>query len=176
MAFAKSIYFLLESACVNIRYLLHRDILKTPIDTPEIKNMQAVILHSPVVKKVLSSQHPDGWLGHELHGGDRMDSLMSVLLRSGVEANNDPVLKAVNALVAPEIGNQHKNHFAAGDALDADGRGGNKSITAWILATTGFSEDRQPLFDEITLSFEHLRGALGQHINGVRPAIWLKNL
>ncbi len=160
MNFLKSIDFLLENACINIRYMLHRDIMKTPIDTHEMKNMQAAVLESPVVKKVLSAQHFDGWLGHELHGGDGMDSLMSVLLRSGVEANSDPVQRAVNALVTPEIANRYKNHFAAGDALDADGRGGNKSITACILATTGFSEGRPPLSDEITLSFEHLRGAL----------------
>jgi hypothetical protein len=160
MNLSKSIDCLFENACVNIRYLLHRDILKTPIDSPEMKNMQADILQSPVVKKVLSLQHPDGWLGNELHGGNGMDSLMSVLLRSGVEENSDPVLKAVNALITPAIANQHKNHFAAGDALDADGRGGNKSITAWILATAGFPEDSSPLSDEITLSLKHLSGAL----------------
>jgi len=158
--FQKTIGFLLENACVNIRYLINRDILKAPVDDPKMQKMQDEILQTPVVKKCLSAQHLDGWLGHELHGGDGMDSLMSVLLRSGVEAKNIHVQKAVNALTAPEIAVRHKNHFAAGDALDADGRGGNKSITAWILSTAGFSEEKQPLADEIKLSFDHLYGAL----------------
>jgi hypothetical protein len=158
--FNKVIDFLLENACVNIRYLIKRDILKIPIDTPVMQDMQTDILQTPVVLKCLSSQHPDGWLGHELHGGDGMDSLMGVLLRLGVEANNPHIQKAVNALITPEIAKQHKNYFAAGDALDADGRGGNKSITAWILSTVNFPEDRQPLSDEIKLSFDHLSGAL----------------
>jgi hypothetical protein len=134
--------------------------LKIPIDTPEMQSMQSEILQSPVVRKCLSAQHQDGWLGHELHGGDGMDTLMSVLLRSGLETDSAPVQKAVNALITSEIANQHKNHFAAGNALDADGRGGNNSITALILSKTGFPEDKQPLLDEIKLSLEHLYGAL----------------
>ena len=158
--FKQTIDFLLKNACVNIRYLINRDILKISINDSEMQKMQEEILQTPVVKKVLSAQHPDGWLGHELHGGDGMDNLMSVLLRSGVEAKNIHVQKAVNALTTSKIAMQHKNHFAAGDALDADGRGGNKSVTAWILSTTGFSENKKPLSDEIMLSLDHLCGAL----------------
>ena len=160
MNFSKTIDFLFENACVNIRYLIKRDILKISINTPEMKDMQTEIMQSPVVQKCLAKQHPDGWLGHELHGSDGMDTLMSVLLRSGVEVKSNPVQKAINALTEPDIANQHKNHFAAGNALDADGRGGNKAIIAWILSTTNFPEDKQPLSDEIKLSFDHLCGAL----------------
>jgi len=157
--FTKTIDFLMKNACVNIRYLVQRDMMKIPVDTPEMQSMQAELLQSPVVQKCLSAQRTDGWLGHELHGGDGMDSLMGVLLRSGLEAKSVPVQKAVNALVTPEIAGQHKSHFAAGDALDADGRGGNRSITAWILSTTGFPEDKQPLSDEINLALGHLYGS-----------------
>ena len=158
--FTKTIDFLLANACVNIRYLIQRDMLKISIDTPQMQDMQANILQTPVVLKCLSTQHPDGWLGHELHGGNGMDSLMDVLLRLGVEVSNPHIQNAINALITPEIARQHKNYFHAGDALDADGRGGNKSITALILSTVNFPENRQPLSDEIKLSFDHLSGAL----------------
>jgi len=46
---------------------------------------------------------------------------MGVLLRAGVEVDDPCIQNAVKTLVTPEIAGQHKNHFTAGDALDADG-------------------------------------------------------
>ena len=36
----KHIDFLLENACPSIRYLVHRDMLKTPIDEPLMMELQ----------------------------------------------------------------------------------------------------------------------------------------
>lgn len=121
--FEKTIDFLLGNACVSIQYLVHRDMMKVPINDPLMKKMQAEVMQQPAVQKRLESQHPDGWLGHELHGGDGMDSLIGVLLGLGVEPDSLYIKKAINALTTLEIAQQHKNHFAAGEALDADGRG-----------------------------------------------------
>lgn len=160
--FEKSINFLLANACINIRYLVYRDMLKTPINDPVMQDMQAEVLQHLMVQKHLVAQHPDGWLGHELHGGDGMDSLIGVLLRLGVEVDNPNIQKALKALITPEIAKQHKNWFRGGEALDADGRGGNRSVIAGILAVARVPEDTPPLADEIQLSFSHLSGAL-QH-------------
>jgi len=156
----KSIEFLLENACVCIRYLVHRDILKTPINNPMMQDMQEEVLRQPTVQKYLAKQNPDGWLGHELHGGDGMDGITGSLLMYGVEADNPFIQKAMKALLNPEIAKQHKHWFGGGDALDFDGRGGNRTMTAWILSMARIPEDTSILADEIQIAFNHLSGAL----------------
>lgn len=125
--FDDSIDFLLENACASIRYLVQRDILGTPTDNPVMTALQEEILKQSNVQKILASQHEDGWLGHELHGNDGMDGLIGGLLNIGVEKEHPAVQKAVHALITPEIATQHKDWFRGGDALDADGRGGNRA-------------------------------------------------
>lgn len=56
--FEKCIDFLLMNACVTIRYLVHRDILKTQINEPVMQDMQAEVLRQPVLQKYLAAQHP----------------------------------------------------------------------------------------------------------------------
>ncbi len=158
--FQKQIDFLLDNACVGIRYLVHRDLLKTPTDEPFMKQMYSEILQQSNVQKHFSAQHPDGWLGYELHGGDSMESHISGLLNSGVSVDDPSIQKAIAALTTPEIASQHKNWFHGGDALDAEGRGGNRAIIAGILSWVGYPEDAPILSDEIALSYEHLSAVL----------------
>lgn len=152
--------FLLENACVSTRYLVHRNMLKTPVDEPFMKKMQEEILQQTNVKRHLSAQYPDGWLGHELHGIDGMDCHIGGLLNAGVEIDSPCIQQAITALTTPEIASQHKNWFRGGDALDADGRGGNRAVTADILSWLKYPEDYPLLADEISLAFEHLSAAL----------------
>lgn len=161
--FQKPIDFLLENACASIRYLVYRDLLKAPTDEPFMKELQAELLQQPNVQKHLTAQHPDGWFGHELHGIDGMDCHIGGLLNAGVEASDPCIQKAVTALTTPEIACQHKNWFRGGEALDAEGRGGNRAITADILSWVKASEDTPVLREEITLSFEHLQAVLQYH-------------
>lgn len=125
-----------------------------------MKKLQAEILQQPNIQKHLNAQHTDGWFGHELHGIDGMDCHIGGLLNAGVEPDNPNIQKAVVALTSPEIASQHKNWFRGGDALDADGRGGNRAIIADILSWLKVSEDTPVLRDEIALSFEHLKAVL----------------
>lgn len=152
--------FLLENAGVNIRYLVHRDLLGTPKDEPFMQAMQAEILQQPNVQKHLAAQHPDGWFGHELHGIDGMDCHIGGLLNAGVEPDNPQIQKAITALLTPEIASQHKNWFRGGDALDAEERGGNQAIMTNILSWVGYSEETPLLSRQIALSYEHLSAVL----------------
>ena len=161
--FENSINFLLENACASIRYLVQRDLLKTPKDAPAMLALQEEILSQDNVKKVLALQCDDGWFGHELHGNDGMDGLLGSLLNAGVEKENPAVQKAIHALVTPEIASQHKNWFHGGEALDAGGRGGNNAITAQILSWVKYPEDYPVIAEQITLSFEHLSSVLCYH-------------
>jgi hypothetical protein len=160
MNFSKSIDFLLENACVNIRYLINRDVLKSPFADKHMQLMQEEILKQPSVQRHFSAQHTDGWFGKELHGNDGMDGHIGALLRLGVEPTDVHIQNAVKALITPEISSNHKNWFHGGDALDFDGRGGNHAVAAGILAQTHASEKIPFLADEITLAFEHLSTAL----------------
>lgn len=161
--FENSINFLLENACASICYLVQRDLLKTPKDTPAMLALQEEILSQDNVKKILASQCDDGWFGHELHGNDGMDGLLGSLLNAGVEKENPAVQKAIHALVTPEIASRHKNWFHGGEALDAGGRGGNNAITAQILSWVKYPEDYPVIAEQITLSFEHLSSVLCYH-------------
>lgn len=158
----KIIDFLIENACVNIRYMVNRDFKNISVNKPFMQNMQEEILGQRKIQKIFAAQHDDGWFGHELHGGpgNAMDSSIAFLLMYGVEPNNERMQKAKNALLDPEIASKHKNYFKGGDALDADGRGGNRAVTAGILATLLKDETHQFITDEINLALRHLNGAL----------------
>jgi hypothetical protein len=160
MNLSKSIDFLLKNACVNIRYLINRDVLKIDVSDKHMQQMQEEILRQPSVQKHFSAQHTDGWFGIELHGNDGMDGHIGALLRLGVEPTDVHIQNAVKALLTPEISSKHKNCFRGGDALDTDGRGGNRAVIAEILVQAHADEKIPILADEITLAFDHLSAAL----------------
>ncbi len=152
----RHIDFLLENACVSIRYLVHRDMLNTPIDEPFMKEMQNEILQQANVQKHLAAQYPDGWIGKGIHGCEDMDCHIGGLLDCGVEVQSPYIQKAITALTTPEIASQHKNWFIGGAALDAEGRGGNHAVIAQILSWVGYSEDYPIMSEQIALAQEHL--------------------
>ncbi len=108
------------------------------------------------VQKHLSAQHPDGWFGNGIHGCEDMDSHISALLNVGIKPDSPFIQRAVDALTTPEIASQHKNWFIGGEALDAEGRGGNHAIIAQILSWVGYSEDYPIMAEQIALAQEHL--------------------
>ena len=158
--FQRQIDFLLAHACPSIKYLVHRDLLGVSANEPFMASLQSEIMAQANTQKHLSAQHPDGWFGHELHGIDGMDCHIGGLLNLGVEASHPAIQKAITALLTFEIASAHKNWFRGGDALDADGRGGNRAIVANILAMTQASEDIPIYAEELSLAFEHLAAVL----------------
>ncbi len=158
--FQRQIDYLLTYACSSTKYLVHRDILGTSIHDPFMISLQNEILAQANTQKHLSAQHPDGWFGHELHGIDGMDCHIGGLLNLGVEASNPAIQKAITALLTTEISATHKNWFRGGEALDAEGRGGNRAIVANILAMTKAAEDIPVYAAELSLALEHLAAVL----------------
>ena len=158
--FQKHIDFLLENACTGIRYLVHKDMLKTPTEEPFMKEMYEKILQQANVQKRLAAQHSDGWFGKGIHGCEDMDNHISALLNIGIEPSSPYIQRAIEALTTPEIASQHKNWFIGGDALDAEGRGGNHAIIAQILSWVGYSEDYTIMAEQIALAQEHLFAVL----------------
>ena len=159
--FQKQIDYLLENACTATRYLVHRDILKTSRDEPFMQKMQSEILEQPNVQKHLAAQHPDGWIGNGIHGIEDMDCHIGGLLDTGVEPDSPCIQRAITALATPEIASQHKNWFIGGEALDAEGRGGNHAIIAQILSWVGYDENHPIMSEQIALAQEHLFAVTG---------------
>lgn len=159
-SFQRQIDFLLAHACPSIKYLVHRDILGTSVTEPFMLLLQNEITAQSNTQRHLFAQHPDGWFGHELHGIDGMDCHIGRLLNLGVEASSPAIQKAIAALLTPEIASTHKNWFRGGEALDAEGRGGNRAIVAKILAMTKASEDIPVYAEQLALAFEHLAAVL----------------
>lgn len=161
MKFQKQIDFLLNNACSSIKFLVYRDFLHTPLTEPIMQNLRADILNQENIKKHLECQHPDGWFGDELHGGEYgMERSIGTLLNAGVEIEHPAIQKGIHALVTPEIAKQHKNWFHGGDGLDAEGRGGNKAIIAAILSWVGYDESYPILAEQIALSWEHIEAVI----------------
>ena len=154
--FRKQIDFLLENACTSIRYLVYKDMLKTPADEPFMKELQVEILHQTNIQKHLAAQSSDGWFGKGIHGCEDMDCHISALLNAGIETDSEYIQKAIIALTTPEIASQHKNWFIGGKALDAEGRGGDHAIIAQILSWVGYSEEYPVMAEQIALAQEHL--------------------
>lgn len=122
-----------------------------------MQKMCAEILEQENIKKHLACQHPDGWFGDELHGGEYgMERSIGKLLNAGVEKKHPAIQKGIHALITPEIASQHKNWFHGGDGLDAEGRGGNNAIIASILSRVGYDESYPILAEQITLAWKHV--------------------
>lgn len=154
--FESELEFLLDKGAPSIKYLVRRDYMDCDRSSPDMLNLQAMIFEQPNIKKLLTLQHADGWLGCELHGNNGFDCIITKLLDSGIEPDNQVIARAVSALTDSDIMLNHKSTFRGGDALDADGRGGNRAVVAKILARAGYSESKSPLRDEISLAWEHI--------------------
>lgn len=155
--FTKQIEFLLEHACTGIRFLVYRDFLQMPVTDPAMHKLYGELLEQKNVRIHLDCQHPDGWFGEELHGGEfGMERSIGALLNVGVEKDHPAIQKGIHALITPEIASQHKNWFHGGDGLDAEGRGGNNAVTAAILSWVGYDENYPVLSEQTALAWEHV--------------------
>jgi len=161
MPFRKTIDYLLDNGGNSIQYRVRRDILGQDIQTDQMKFLHDRILEKHRLKKIFSAQHEDGWIGDELHGqpAKAIESSVYVLLYHGVEKGHTTFRKVAHALLHPKENEPYKRTFPGGPALDQDGRGGDRSITANILALLGHM-DNECVRTELDRSLEHFRGAL----------------
>ncbi len=158
--FDSELDFLLSKGSPAVRYLVRRDFLGCDQRSPDMLDLQARIFEQPNIKKLLALQHADGWLGCELHGNNGFDCIITKLLDSGIEPKSQVITRSIDALTDSDIMSNHKSTFRGGDALDADGRGGNRAVVAKILARAGYSESKSPLRDEISLAWEQVFASL----------------
>lgn len=157
----KIIDFLMEYGGDSIQYRVRRDILSVSSQTEQMVKLHDRIMSKPKVKKILDAQHEDGWIGNTLHGSppDGFDSNVWKLLNFGVDKHHVIFMKAIHALLHPKEDEAYKRTFPGGPALDADGRGGDKSVVANILASLDY-EYVENVTLEVRRSLDHFRGAM----------------
>lgn len=159
--FQKAIAFLLENAPSNILYRVKKEILREPINTPEMLESQSKILDLPKVKKAFACQREDGFFGSVIHGVyfDGFDSTVDLLKRNGVELTDPRMVKAQEALINWK--DYEKDHFyKAGNAMDEHGRGGFRAIWAEQLVELGADESLPQITEQIAMALNAFRGAL----------------
>ena len=153
------ISFLNTNAGVSIRYRIRRDIQN---ENPRNSNMEALheqILDKRKVRKLLSTQRDDGWFGNEIHGVDGVDSCVLRLLNHGINKNHAIFKRLIYVLLHSRENEPFKRTFPGGMALDSDGRGGNNSVFANVLASLDH-ESNKYVREEVKSSLAHFRGAL----------------
>lgn len=153
--------FLLEYGGCSIQYRIKREIMNMESLNSELLDLQEQILNKPKVKKVIEKRQPDGWIGNELHGarGKGLDSSVCFLLNCGIEKDSQIMRDVVQALLKEKEEVEYRTTFKGGEALDLDGRGGNKAVMAGILADLG-EENNLLVQNEIRTSICYLRDSL----------------
>lgn len=158
--FKDYINFLLENSPPNILYRTKKEILKEPIELPELKVLQEKIITLPKVKKCFACQRETGFFGSVLHGGyfDGFDSTVNLLKRYGVELSNPLMIKARESLENWQ--DYETDHFyKAGNAMDEHGRGGFRAIWAEQLVELGADESLPQIQEQIKNALNAFRGA-----------------
>ena len=98
MNYSKSIQFLLDHACPSIIYRLRKEILGESKYNHRMVKLQNQILNDPEVKRILSLQKEDGWLGGSFHGKDEPESGIRYLFEKGVESDHPVIQRALEKL------------------------------------------------------------------------------
>jgi hypothetical protein len=153
---------LLEDGDVSIRYRIKREILGVSPDVAEMRELQAQIASKRRVIEVVSfPKEPaggEGWIGTELHGVTGFDFGLQVLLERGLETTHPILTAAKDALI--RRGDEYEDvppGYSVLLAIDRAGRGGLRTMRAWLLALLGATQE--PIVAEETESaLSHLRG------------------
>lgn len=134
MLYRKTIDFLLEEGCPSIAYRVRKEILSESPDKPKMLALQEQILKDTEVKRILSLQHDDGWLGGAFHGTEEPESCIRYLVQKGVESDNPAIRRALKALEDRGEGFDDGGLVRVGKVLDDYHVGGSQMIKACVFA------------------------------------------
>lgn len=136
---------LLTKACPSIRSRVRREILGESRAAEEVRDLQAEILLDKGVRDVLAAQNPDGWIAHNFHGYESMESAIRLLSEKDLDPRTASFSKALQALARfPD--RLQRGIGKVGPILDAAGFGGSQTIRAFLLAQAG--KENNPLVQD----------------------------
>lgn len=151
--------FLLENANPSIQCRVKKEALHT-LTSEESEAYQRQIMSEPIVKRIISLQKENGWIGNGLHGSfDSQEGATKYLSEKGVD-RNEPVLKrAMGAFAVIPLNDPC--YTSTGRILDVYKYPtvGNNLIRAACIARAGYDDviDIEPL---IQLSLDSFRRVL----------------
>ncbi len=135
--FQETALYLAKNACPSIAWRIRKEIFLEDGASPEMRDLQKRILEEPEVKRILSLQKEDGWLGGTFHGTDEPESGIRYLMEKGVEPGHPAVQKALQAISNCgedfDLGSMQR----VGKPLDAWRLGGSKLMRATVFAYAG---------------------------------------
>lgn len=153
---------LLQDGDVAIQYRVKRDILGISPDLAEMRDMQARISQKRKVAEILSLPGEpaggEGWIGTELHGVTGFDFGLEILLERGLETTYPALAAARDALI--RRGDAYEDvppGYSVLLAVDRAGRGGLRTLRAWLLALLG-AQAEPIVLEEMESALEHFRG------------------
>lgn len=136
---------LLTEACPSIQSRVRREILGESRAAKEVQALQMEILQDKDVRDVLAAQGPDGWIAHNFHGYESMESGIRLLCEKDLDPNNASFSKALKALARfPD--RLQRGIGKVGPILDEAGFGGSQTIRSALLAQAG--KESTPLVQE----------------------------
>jgi hypothetical protein len=153
---------LLQTGDVSIQYRVKREILGLSRGTAEMCELQAQIAETRKVTEVRSWPRElaggEGRIGTELHGATGFDFGLEILLERGLETTHPILTAARDALVRP--GDEYQDvppGYSVLLAIDRAGRGGLRTMRAWLLALLG-AEGEPIVAEETESALFHFRG------------------
>jgi hypothetical protein len=135
--FEKTALYLTKTACPSIAFRIRKEIFQEDGESPEMHKLQKRILEVTEVKRVLSLQKEDGWLGGLFHGTDEPESGIRYLMEMGVERSHPAVQKALQAILYRGVDFDRGCLIRVGKHLDAWHLGGSILIKACVFAYAG---------------------------------------
>lgn len=134
MNYLKAVEFLLDNGCPSIVYRTRKEILGEPSNTSSMIDLQEQILNTPEVKRIISLQKEDGWLGGAFHGTDEPESGIRFLSEMGVESENLAITRALEAIEQRGKDFDDGGLVRVGKLLDQYHIGGSQMIKACVFA------------------------------------------
>lgn len=157
----ESLNRLLAGACPSIRYRVRSEVLGEPVSSLEMVRLQELILQDAMVRRVLSSQQPDGWLGTSFHHAGGAEVGIRVLREKGVNPDHPVFAKALEAMSGSDE-TFARELLRVGRILDQKGLGGSCLIRAVVFAYVAI-EDKPFVIEQIEKALEVFQAVLAVH-------------
>ena len=146
--------WLLENACVPIRYRVLTELLDRPKDDPEVQKVRAEMLEYPPALKLQRTQRKDGTWGGRVHAGDArkfeasLENALSLLFEMGWGRDTKPVKQGAVALRSFLTAKKDLKFFEFAKLVKADEKRERyyrwflRTLSLGLLVRGGYSDDR----------------------------------
>lgn len=146
--------WLLENACVAIRYRVLTELLDRPKDDPEVQKVRAEMLEYAPAMKLQRTQRKDGTWGGRIHAGDArkfeasLENALSLLFEMGWGRDTKPVKLAAVTLRSFLTAKRDLKFYEFAKLVKADEKRERyyrwflRTLSLGLLVRGGYTDDR----------------------------------